>query len=111
MRCFVGDLPFQSRLLRQGSFQRVLIRPVVNFEKQFAFLNELVVVNGQPDQRTLDLRRDSDVVRQHGRIIGPGMVGRLMEHNQTQHRGDRHNADADPAPNQLLRIRISFSSS
>ena len=106
---FVGDLPFQSGLLRQGPFQRVLIRPVVNFEEQFALFYELVVVDRQSDQRPLDLRRNSNVVRQHGRIIGPGMVGRLMEHNQTQHGGDRHNANADPAPNQLLRIRIRFS--
>ena len=101
-------MTFEGRLFRKRSFERVLVRPVVDFKQQFAFLNELVIVDRQSNQRTLDLWRYSDVIRQNGGIIGPRMVGRLAEHNQADHGRGCKNAKADPAPDALARMGLSI---
>ena len=105
---FIGDLTFEGRLFRKRSFERVLVRPVVDFKQQFALFYELVVVDGESDQRAFDLWGNSDVVRQNGGIIGPRMVGRLAEHNQADHGRGCNNAKADPAPDALARMGLNI---
>lgn len=42
---FVGDLAFESGLVRNGLLQRIFIGAFVDIEKQIAFLDQLVVLH------------------------------------------------------------------
>src|SRR3984957_5380397 len=99
---FICDLPFKGSLLRKGVFQRIPIGAFIDLVEQIACFNKLIVFHIEPNKRAIDLWRYSDEVCKDFGIIGPRIVIRTVEDNESHYNGAGHDNDTDPASNNLV---------
>src|SRR5216684_5014410 len=80
----VSDLSFESSLLGKRVLEGVLIRSVIDLKQQFALLYKLIVVDVQANDRPVHLRRDSNEIGHHFRVIRSWLAIDFEKHNQTK---------------------------
>ncbi len=86
--------PFQRAQVGSRSLQRIFVRSRVDLEQQSTLLDESVVLHRQRGDRPVDLRSNADEVGEHLRVVGAGIQGGLVDHQQSRDQRRRHDRHA-----------------
>ena len=103
---FIGDLSFESRLIRYRSLQSVAVGPVINLVEQIPLLDELVIAHIQLQDRTLHLRRNPNEICEYLGIVGSWPGVHVVKHNKPKHYRANHDSGTYHSSKYLPTFRI-----
>jgi hypothetical protein len=91
----VFDLAAESRLLRLGVLEGVLVGRIVDLKEEIASVDLLIVLDAKFRDRTFDDRRDADEVGEDLCVISARVDGGEVDCDRDAHESEQHNGCAD----------------
>jgi hypothetical protein len=90
-------------------FERVAVGPVIDLHEQITFIDELVVLDVELDDWTVDLRSDAYKVCEDLRVVRPRVCAHTMQADGANDECVHNDTDAQDFPANCLVVDDSFA--